>query len=63
MRDLHGSAAALYQMVMVNAAVISYDKVLQLCAIVFVVSVPLVLLLKRKRNDPAEGPTAAALAE
>ena len=64
MRDLHGSALALYQMVMVNATVISYDEVLRLCGIVFVLSVPLVLLLERKRDDPAEGPAhAAALAE
>ncbi len=64
MRDLHGSALALYQMVVVNATVISYDEVLRLCGVVFVLSIPLVLLLKRKRDDPAEGPTpAAALAE
>ncbi len=64
LRDLHGSALALYQMVVVNAIVISYDEVLRLCGIVFVLSIPLVLLLKRRRNDPAEGPArGAALAE
>jgi len=64
LNDLHGSAGALYRMVMVNATVLSYDEVLKLCAVVFVVSIPLVLLLQRRKDDPAEGPTtAAALAE
>ena len=31
LRDLHGTAAQLYQMVMLNATVISYDMVLRLC--------------------------------
>ncbi len=46
LNDLHGSAAQLNQMVMLNATVISYDMVLRLCGIVFVASVPLVLLLR-----------------
>ncbi|MBV9439398.1 MAG: MFS transporter, partial [Candidatus Eremiobacteraeota bacterium] len=46
MRQMHGSAAQLYTMVMQNATVISYDEVLRLCAIVFIASIPLVLLLR-----------------
>ena len=62
LRDLHGSAAQLYQMVMLNATVISYDMVLRLCGIIFVVSIPLVMLLNW-RKTAADGPEAAALAE
>jgi DHA2 family multidrug resistance protein len=57
LRDLHGSAAQLYSMVMLNATVISYDVVLRLCGIVFVVSAPLVLLLSGRR---APGPAGDA---
>jgi MFS transporter, DHA2 family, multidrug resistance protein len=62
LRDLHGSAAQLYQMVMLNATVISYDMVLRLCGIIFVVSIPLVMLLNW-RKTAADAPEAAALAE
>jgi DHA2 family multidrug resistance protein len=48
LHDLHGTVAQLYQMVMLNATVISYDMVLRLCGIVFVLSIPLVLLLSRR---------------
>ncbi len=61
LHDLHGSVGTLYQMVMVNATVLSYDEVLRLCGVIFVVSIPLVLLLKRRRSDPAEGPTKGAV--
>src|SRR6201996_6080330 len=33
LRDLHGSVQQLYQMVMLNATVISYDEVLRLCGV------------------------------
>ncbi|GAC1575888.1 MAG: MDR family MFS transporter [Candidatus Elarobacter sp.] len=62
LNDLHGSAAQLYAMVMLNATVISYDNVLRLCAIVFVVSTPLVLLLKWS-NSKVPDAAAAAIAD
>lgn len=62
LRDLHGSAAQLYQMVMLNATVISYDMVLRLCGIIFVVSIPLVMLLGW-RKSAVDAPEAAAPAE
>ena len=49
LNDLHGTAAQLYNLVVLNATVISYDMVLRLCSIVFVLSIPLVLLLKWQR--------------
>jgi DHA2 family multidrug resistance protein len=52
LRDLHGTAAQLYSMVMLNATVISYDVVLRICAVVFVLSAPLVLLLRPRRAAP-----------
>jgi DHA2 family multidrug resistance protein len=61
LHDLHGSASQLYSMVMLNATVISYDMVLRLCGIIFVVSTPLVLLLNWRKAVPAEAlplPTA-----
>ena len=61
LHDLHGTAAQLYGMVMVNATVISYDGILRLCAVIFVICTPLVLLLKWKKA-PA-GPAAAAVDE
>ena len=62
LRDLHGTAAQLYQMVMLNATVISYDMVLRLCGIVFVLSVPLVMLLNWGKTA-ADAPEAAAPAD
>ena len=62
LHDLHGSAAQLYQMVMLNATVISYDMVLRLCGIVFVLSIPLVMLLNW-RKTAAAGPAVAAAVE
>jgi len=59
---LGGKALQLYQMVMTNATVLSYDAVLRLCAIVFVFSIPLVLLLKARKNA-ANGAPAPAMAE
>jgi DHA2 family multidrug resistance protein len=57
----HGTAGELYNLVMLNSTVISYDMVLRLCAIIFVLSVPLVLLLNWRRTpaDPAAAPVAA----
>jgi DHA2 family multidrug resistance protein len=61
LRDLHGSVMQLYQMVMLNATVISYDMVLRLCGIIFVVSIPLVMFLSwRKTDADAPGPAAVA---
>ena len=60
LRDLHGTAAQLYGMVMLNAAVISYDMVLRLCGIVFVLTIPMVMLLRWPK--PGSEPTAAAAA-
>jgi DHA2 family multidrug resistance protein len=62
LRDLHGTAAQLYQIVMLNATVISYDMVLRLCGIVFVLSIPLVMLLTW-RKTAANGPAAAVSVE
>jgi DHA2 family multidrug resistance protein len=62
LHDLHGSVAQLYQMVMLNATVISYDMVLRLCGIVFVLSIPLVMLLNW-RKTATDAPAAAATAE
>ena len=62
LHDLHGSASQLYSMVMLNATVISYDVVLRLCAIIFVLSTPLVLLLNWRRPAPGE-PASVAAAE
>ncbi len=59
LRDLHGTAAQLYSMVMLNATVISYDIVLRLCAVIFVVSIPLVFFLNWRR---APGPPAIGAA-
>ena len=54
LHDLHGSASQLYSMVMLNATVISYDMVLRLCGVIFVVSTPLVLLLNWKKTAPGD---------
>jgi DHA2 family multidrug resistance protein len=62
LRDLHGTPAQLYAMVMLNATVISYDIVLRLCGIIFVLATPMVLLLtwrKAAPGDPAAAPAAA----
>ena len=55
LRDLHGTPAQLYDMVMVNATVISYDGILRLCAVIFVLSIPLVFFLKWQKpgGEPA----------
>ena len=63
LNDLHGNAAQLYDMVMLNATVISYDMVLRLCAIIFVLSIPLVLLLNWRRTPPDPNAAAAAAGE
>ena len=61
LHDLHGSAAQLYSMVMINATVISYDQVLRLCAIIFIVSTPLVMFLGW-RNAAADVPAEVTVA-
>jgi DHA2 family multidrug resistance protein len=61
LNDQHGTAAALQGVVMLNATVLSYDAVLRICAIVFVLSMPLVLLLSgMPRAAIAEPPGVAA---
>ena len=40
LHDLHGTARNCYAMVMLNATVISYDVVLRLCGIIFVLVDP-----------------------
>ncbi|MEA2719385.1 MAG: transporter, family, multidrug resistance protein [Candidatus Eremiobacteraeota bacterium] len=62
LRDLHGTAAQLYAMVMLNATVISYDMVLRLCGIIFVLSAPLVMLLAAHKSG-TPGEPAAPIAE
>ncbi|HEX3463105.1 MAG TPA: DHA2 family efflux MFS transporter permease subunit [Candidatus Elarobacter sp.] len=62
LRDMHGSASQLYSMVMLNATVISYDVVLRLCGIIFVVTTPLAMLLRWRRNAGG-GDAPAAVAE
>ncbi len=37
---------------MLNATVVSYDYIFRLCAIVFVLSIPTVLLLRKARPSP-----------
>jgi DHA2 family multidrug resistance protein len=61
MQTLHGSATSLWSMVMTNATVISYDQVLRLCAVIFIVSIPLVPLLNWRKagGTPAEATLAA----
>ncbi len=54
--DRAGAVAALAGMVDVNATVISYDYIFRFCAIVFVLSIPTVLLLKKA---PKLAPRAA----
>jgi DHA2 family multidrug resistance protein len=61
LNDQHGTAAALQGVVMLNATVLSYDAVLRICAIVFVLSIPLVLLLRgMPRTSIPEPPGVAA---
>jgi DHA2 family multidrug resistance protein len=59
LRDMHGTAAQLYSMVMENATVISYDAILRLCAVIFVLTIPLVLFLKWRKvgDEPAAAVT------
>ena len=59
LHDLHGTAAQLYDMVMVNATVISYDGILRLCAVVFVLSTPLVFFLKWAKAPEGNAAPAA----
>jgi MFS transporter, DHA2 family, multidrug resistance protein len=59
LRDMHGSIAQLYSMVTLSATVISYDVVLRLCGIIFVIATPLAMLLRWRRNAGAGGPPAA----
>jgi MFS transporter, DHA2 family, multidrug resistance protein len=62
LQHLGGNALHLYSMVMTNATVLSYEAVLQLCAVVFVCSLPLVLFLNARKNT-ANGTPAPVTAE
>ncbi len=55
----HGTVTQLWQMVMLNATVISYDSVLQLCGVIFIVSIPLVFFLGWRRLAGAPAAPAA----
>ena len=55
------SAAQLMSIVQRNATVLSYDYLLQLCAVVFLISIPTVFLLSGKKPG-AGGPAPAVLA-
>jgi DHA2 family multidrug resistance protein len=59
-QNLGGTATQLWQMVMQNATVISYDQVIRLCAVIFVVSLPLVPLLRWRRFGGAAVSAPAA---
>jgi DHA2 family multidrug resistance protein len=48
------AVASLAQTVVINATVISYDYLFRLCAIVFILSVPTVLLLTKPKPVPGE---------
>jgi hypothetical protein len=61
MNGAHANATQLYSMVMLNATVISYDNVIRLCGIVFVLSIPLVFLLKWTRTKEVDEPAGVAL--
>jgi DHA2 family multidrug resistance protein len=58
MHDRSRAIAALGGMVVQNATVVSYDYVFRFCALVFLVSIPTVLLLKRPAPRPAAVPAA-----
>ncbi len=60
LRDGHGNAATLQSIVSLNATVLSYDAVLRVCAIVFVISIPLVLLLRAMPRAPMTEPAQVA---
>lgn len=47
------SPTQLWEIVTTNATVLSYDSILRLCAIVFVISIPLVFLLRVNRPGAA----------
>jgi DHA2 family multidrug resistance protein len=49
------SPIQLFGMTMTNATVISYDMIFRLCAIVFAVAIPLVLLLRPKKSGGQPG--------
>jgi DHA2 family multidrug resistance protein len=57
------SAAQLMGIVQSNAAVLSYDYLLQLCAVVFLLSIPTVLLLSGKKPGAGAAAPAALAAD
>jgi MFS transporter, DHA2 family, multidrug resistance protein len=52
------SPMGLWNMVMLNATVISYDMVLRLCGIVFACAIPIVVLLRTKPRKQPKSETA-----
>jgi len=59
LQTMHGTPTQLWEMVMRNATVLSYDGVLRLCAIIFVLTLPLVFLLNWKRVTGGDAAPAA----
>jgi DHA2 family multidrug resistance protein len=51
--------AYLGQQVTINATTLAYDYAFRICGIVFVLSIPMVLLLRRPKGDPAHAPVHA----
>jgi DHA2 family multidrug resistance protein len=56
-----GTLTSIWSMVMLNAETVAYNDVFRLCAIVFIVALPSVLLLKG--GKPATGPEPLTVAE
>jgi DHA2 family multidrug resistance protein len=50
---------SIFGMVMLNAETVAYNDVFRICAIVFLVSIPTVVLLRSGRTDDAAPPIAA----
>lgn len=50
----------LYAQVMANAETIAYNNIFRLCAIIFLISVPSVLLLQKAKPVPGEAPAVVA---
>ena len=64
LRDAKSHAQAIGSLnasVVTNATVISYDYVFRICAIVFALSVPTVLMLRSTRKQPGQEPAGVAL--
>ena len=60
-KDRAGALASIAGMVDLNATVVSYDYIFRLCAIIFVISIPSVLLLKNAKTTATARSTHAVL--